>query len=87
MIEKLFSGDAASSPGASSADKWRYVLVHGVLLWGYPVGLLVSVVDLFPPAIHAPDIDSGLEGVSLLLAWTVAGILFGIWRWRDRCEN
>jgi hypothetical protein len=80
--------DAAAdfAPGSWNRDKWRHVLLYGVLGWGYPVGMIVHSVDLFawPPSLHVPA-DSFVEGGLLLGVWTVAGVLFGLWTW-DRAR-
>ena len=78
---------ADAAAGARNREKWRYVVLYGVLGWGYPVGVISHSVDLFawPPSLHAPA-DSFVEGGLLLGVWTVAGVLFGLWAW-DRAQT
>lgn len=61
--------------------KWRFILVYGILLWGYPVGLLTRSIDLFEPAIQLPRFASAAEVAIFLAIWTVAGVVFGGWMW------
>ncbi|WP_157621534.1 hypothetical protein [Salisaeta longa] len=68
-------------------SKWKFVLYHGVLLWGYPSGLFAKSIELSPLGVHLPTFDSLVEGAIFLVVWTVSGIAFGSWMWYHREKN
>jgi hypothetical protein len=70
-------------------SKWRFILFRGVLLWGYPAGLVAKSIELFPPAVHLPRFASMAEVAIFSIVWAVGGIVFGSWMWHQKegsCE-
>ena len=65
-------------------SKWKFVLSRGVLLWGYPTGLIAKSIELSPLAVHLPTFDSLVEVAIFLVVWTVSGIAFGSWLWHQK---
>ena len=63
-----------------SSGRRRYVIVHGILLWAYPVSLFVAFVDWSPFEI-AYRHDSVGETVFFFFSWTLIGIVFGFLNW------
>ncbi len=57
----------------------RYVLVHGVLMYGLP---LFVVMTFF---VHRDRLATGFVAISAAL-WTIGGIVFGLlsWWWWER---
>jgi hypothetical protein len=60
----------------------RFILIHGILLWGMPMFIVMTALTWFRGPI-------GLEGVWLaswlifsLGFWCIAGSLFGWFQWR-----
>lgn len=74
-------------PEPRAPEKWRFILVRGVFLWGYPVGLLAETVDLFELAVHWPRFESAADAAVFLVIWTLAGALYGWWLWRARASS
>jgi len=62
-----------------SAGLARYILVHGILLYGLPLFLLMSFV------VHRQRLSPAFLLASALL-WTLGGALFGwaMWHVRER---
>lgn len=60
-------------------SKWSFILVRGVLFWGYPTGLIAKSIELSPPGLHRPQFESLTEVALFLVIWTVAGAVFGGW--------
>lgn len=66
------------------SHKWRFVLLYGVLLWGYPTGLITRTITLFPPSLHRPTFTSLADVILSFVLWTLGGIAFGLVMWRAR---
>lgn len=62
----------------------RFILVHGVLLWGGLSALLVTIVKLYRQENVTAD-----EIVPFWIALPVCGIIWGLvmWRWVPRDES
>ena len=71
----------------TTESKWGFILVRGVLFWGYPTGLFAESIDLFQPEVHLPRFASAAEVAIFLAIWTTAGIVFGGWLWRENKEQ
>jgi hypothetical protein len=57
--------------------KWKFVLIHGVLGWGLPVAIAVTLVDMW---IDKKSFNEMLQGEMWvnLAAFPLAGIIFGL---------
>lgn len=77
---------------ARARGKRRYVLVHGVLLWGMPM-LLVMTAGIYVQRYGWVWPNGSTEQVSLMLfnlmIWPVGGYLFGavMWKALERCHR
>lgn len=60
----------------------KFILVQGVLLWGLPTGLIVSMIDLAGSDYTFADWIRKDLWISLG-SFIVAGIFFGRWRRRN----
>ncbi|WP_263788193.1 hypothetical protein [Salinibacter grassmerensis] len=65
-------------------SKWSFILIRGVLFWGYPTGLIAKSIELWPPGLHLPRFGSLTEVVIFMAIWTVGGAAFGRWMWGKR---
>ena len=54
-------------------SKWRYVLLYGIIGWGLPVALIVSLINIV--FFHKTIRDLYMN----LLMFPVAGIFFGLY--------
>jgi len=62
--------------------KAKFILLHGVLGWGVPCGILVTVIRFL---IHEWKFDAISAGISLVI-WAIGGIFFG-WQMWQRAET
>src|SRR5205823_13366964 len=58
-------------------NKWMYALSHGLLFWGVPCWLLVTIIRF-----NSHEDDWLSYAVITLPVWCIGGFLFGLWRWR-----
>jgi len=63
--------------GIRQGSKWKYALLHGVLLFGLPMWIILS-------GLHYLRHDRHLLVYAIigLPVWFIFGFLFGLWRWR-----
>ncbi len=57
--------------------KWKYVLLYGVIAWGIPVGIMVSLASML---INKKSFDSIVQNELLinLIGFPIGGIVFGL---------
>lgn len=82
MLSKTLMSDKAAQRWKETRAKgrWRYMLLHGILLWGLPVGIAVA---LFISCGRGTIKLGFAQLATTVVVYCIVGMLFsGWWQWR-----
>jgi phosphate/sulfate permease len=70
------------STNQNNQNKFRFILLRGVLGWGVPTAILSQLIKLFTGE------ESFFDGILLsLIIFPIVGVFFGYYMWKLESKN